>query len=87
VLQRIIKDDGLIADFFYDRQPDRRKVIIMLGGSEGGKTFSNPIWKQMVVRRLVGKGYNILSLAYFNAPGLPKSLENIPLEYFKRALK
>ena len=87
MLQRIIKDYGLVADFFYDRQPDRRKVIIMLGGSEGGKTFSNPMWKQMVVSRLVRRGYNVLSLAYFNAPGLPKSLENIPLEYFERALK
>jgi dienelactone hydrolase len=29
----------------------------------------------------------VLALAYFKEPGLPQQLENIPLEYFARALK
>jgi dienelactone hydrolase len=35
---------------------------------------------------LAARGYPTLSLAYFRAPGLPQTLENIPLEYFERAL-
>jgi dienelactone hydrolase len=33
----------------------------------------------------VGRGYRVLSLAYFKEPGLPESLEEIPLEYFETA--
>jgi uncharacterized protein len=83
MIKREVIENGLVADLFYDvEQP--RKVIIMLGGSEGGK-----IWSGIQVRRpielLVQRGYMILSLAYFKAQGLPGTLEEIPLEYFEKA--
>jgi uncharacterized protein len=83
MIKREVIENGLVADLFYDvEQPG--KLIIMLGGSEGGK-----IWSAFQVRRpielLVQRGYAILSLAYFKAQGLPETLEEIPLEYFERA--
>jgi len=84
MIQRQVRDNEIVADFFSDVVAGKRKTVIMLGGSEGGKSFSGLIWKQQVVRRLVQQGFNVLSLAYFNAPGLPTSLEEIPLEYFEK---
>ena len=45
------------------------------------------IWSrvQPLIQAFLARGYNLLSLAYFNAPGLPETLEEIPLEYFQRA--
>ena len=75
-------DNGLVADLFADDAPGPRRAIIMLGGSEGGKSWSRI---KRPIELLVDKGYAVLSLAYFKAPGLPGSLEEIPLEYFERA--
>ena len=35
-----VTDNGLIADLFTDDSVQPRKAIIMLGGSEGGKSWS-----------------------------------------------
>lgn len=81
MIKREVIEDGLVADLFYDvDQP--RAAIIMLGGSEGGKTWSRI---RQPVDLLVQRGFAILSLAYFKAQGLPGSLEEIPLEYFEKA--
>ena len=77
-----VSENGLGADFYCEESDLPKKAIIMLGGSEGGKTWSR-------IRRplslMVQQGYALLSLAYFKAPGLPASLEQIPLEYFEKA--
>jgi pimeloyl-ACP methyl ester carboxylesterase len=81
MIKRAVIEDGLVADLFYDvDQP--RKIIIMLGGSEGGKTWGRI---RQPVNLLVQRGYTIFSLAYFKAQGLPGTLEEIPLEYFEKA--
>lgn len=74
--------DGLVADFFHDGTDTARQAIIMLGGSEGGRMWSKP---KRLLKALLGAGYCVLSLAYFKEPGLPTSLEEIPLEYFEKA--
>jgi hypothetical protein len=81
MIKREVIEDGLVADLFYDvDQP--RNAIIMLGGSEGGRTWSRI---RQPVDLLVQRGYAIFSLAYFKAQGLPGTLEEIPLEYFEKA--
>ena len=54
----------------------------MLGGSEGGLGAG----AARVARAIAEHGYAVLQLAYFGAPGLPKQLQLIPLEYFKTAI-
>ena len=54
----------------------------MLGGSEGGIGYARHLG-----RRLAARGYGTLCLAYFKAEGLPRILEEIPLEYFQRAVE
>lgn len=84
MIKRAVEQHGLVGDLFHDGSGERRKAIMLIGGSEGGKT-----WSGSTIRRaldyLVGQGYTLLSLAYFKSPGLPRYLETIPLEYFERA--
>lgn len=77
-----VTTNGLVAHLFHDGTRTPRPAIIMLGGSEGGRMWSRP---KRLLKALVNSGYRVLSLAYFKEPGLPESLEEIPLEYFERA--
>lgn len=81
MIKREVTENGLVADLFYD-EGRARKVIILLGGSEGRKTWSRI---RQPVELLVQRGYTLLSLAYFREQGLPGTLEEISLEYFERA--
>jgi dienelactone hydrolase len=59
----------------------RRPAVLVFSGSGGGLTTST------AAALLAAHGYPSLALAYFKVPGLPRTLHNIPLEYFTRALK
>ena len=58
-----------------------RPAVLEFGGSEGG------LDGQRLGGALASAGYPTLDIAYFGEPGLPSGLENIPLEYFSRALR
>lgn len=60
--------------------PGKHPAILLLGGSEGGNSMAP------VAKRFAGFGYVAASVAYFGAPGLPKTLENIPVETVGTAL-
>jgi pimeloyl-ACP methyl ester carboxylesterase len=77
-----VRDNGLVADFFTGTSAQMSKAIIMLGGSEGGKSWSRV---RKPIQLLVQRGYSLLSLAYFKSESLPGALEEIPLEYFEKA--
>jgi hypothetical protein len=79
---RLVRDDGLNADFYFKPSDKPQRALVMLGGSEGGKSWSaHPAHLQ----QLMDQGYCVLSLAYFAAEGLPDGLRAIPLEYFAKA--
>lgn len=82
MIKEEVNENGLVADFFTDSSAQPRKAIIMLGGSEGGKSWSRI---RRPIELLVQRGYSVLSLAYFKSKGLPSSLQEIPLEYFEKA--
>jgi dienelactone hydrolase len=74
--------DGLAARYWTGPARDRRRVAVLtVGGSEGG--YGNP-WQAAL---LASHGYPVLQLAYFRAPGLPRNLRSIPLEYVERGLE
>ena len=55
--------------------------VLLVGGSGGGIG-----WQDEMGVLLAEKGFGALALAYFRMDGLPKDLENIPVEYFQGAL-
>ncbi|WP_369243604.1 acyl-CoA thioester hydrolase/BAAT C-terminal domain-containing protein [Streptomyces sp. R41] len=59
----------------------RHSAVLLFGGSEGGNS------NKPAAALLASHGYPALSLGYFNLPGLPQALENIPLEYFATAAR
>ncbi len=76
-----VVDGGIVAAFFRPRAPGRHPAIVVLRGSRGGK---EPVRK--LAAPFAKRGYAVLALSYFGAPGLPDHLEEIPLETFTRGI-
>ncbi|MBS0333085.1 MAG: dienelactone hydrolase [Proteobacteria bacterium] len=60
---------------------DKDPLILVLGGSEGGLRGAQPL-----ARSLSAHGYGALAVAYFDAPGLPAALKDVPLEGLEAAI-
>lgn len=75
-----ISEDGLVARLYLPAGSNQVPGIVILGGSEGGISGDD------IAAVLSSNGYAAMTVAYFGAPGLPQSLEEIPLEYFKKAI-
>jgi dienelactone hydrolase len=76
-----VRDRSLVGSVTMPPGEGRHPAILHFGGSEGG--FPRDPAR---VDLLASRGYVVLSLAYFNAPSLPPTLSNIPIEYFRTAL-
>ncbi len=70
--------DEFVGDLFYSENSDH-KTIVNLVGSSGDLAALAPM-----SALLASRGFNVLSLTYFKAEGLPPALAEIPLEYFER---
>jgi uncharacterized protein len=76
-----LRTNGLYGTLFMPAGRDKRPALLLIGGSEGGlDTISQ------MATSFAAEGFATLALAYWQAPGLPQTLENIPLEYFDRAV-
>ena len=76
------EQDGFYGEFYSLRAATSyMPSVVVFGGSEGGLYFP-----ALTARMLASHGYPSLAVAYFQAPGLPATLNNIPLEYFVKAL-
>jgi dienelactone hydrolase len=79
-VERIPVHDGNVrGTFFVPTGKGPHPGVIVLSGSEGGLNEANAAF-------LASKGFAALALAYFNYEDLPKTLENIPLEYFEAGI-
>ena len=77
-----VTSHGLVGTFYSAYGlTGRHSAVLELGGSEGGQ----PPGGYPTV--LAGEGHPVLTLAYFDAAGLPGTLSRIPLEYFATALR
>ena len=76
-----VRDNGLNGVLYRPEGNARVPAIIVLGGSEGGLQGASSVGSAFAQH-----GYAVLALAYFMDDGLPQTLENIPLEYFDKAV-
>lgn len=73
--------DGLYGTLYLPADTSvRRPALVVFGGSEGGLSTG------LAAAVLAAQGYPALALAYFDEPGLPATLTDIPLEYFAKAV-
>jgi pimeloyl-ACP methyl ester carboxylesterase len=72
--------DPIIGTLYQSDQSVALPAVLVIGGSDGGPGAPG------VAMLLASHGFAALSLSYFGVPGLPPTLENIPLEYFEKAL-
>lgn len=72
-----VAEGGVVGTLWSPKGARALPALLVLGGSEGGQ----PNW---IAAYLASKGFTALALAYFKAPGLPKTLEKIPLETLLR---
>jgi dienelactone hydrolase len=79
---RRVAEKGLLANYYPPKGDGKHAGILLLGGSEGGLS---PGVNRMA-KALQEKGFAVLQVAYFGAPGLPPKLEQVPLETFDRAV-
>ncbi|SDI79484.1 acyl-CoA thioesterase/bile acid-CoA:amino acid N-acyltransferase family protein [Natribacillus halophilus] len=74
----VVKEHECMGVLFHPIDQGPCPGILLLGGSDGGVL-------EQGAALLASHGYSVLSLAYFGTEGVPKNLENIPLEYFESA--
>lgn len=71
-------DGGIHGTLYLPAATGRRRPAVLVVGDGPARTFD--------ASQLAARGYPSLALTYLDAPGLPRTLENVPLEYFTRAL-
>jgi dienelactone hydrolase/uncharacterized protein (DUF2141 family) len=76
-----VRENGLYAEFYVPAHTKPLPTIILIGGSEGGLDIMS-----RMAPSFTRQGYAVLALAYFLEEGLPQTLENVPLEYFDKAV-
>lgn len=73
VTRRVADSGDFVATFFEAGGKECHPGVIVLGGSDGGVP-------EEFAAVLAGHGLNTLALAYFDAPGLSRTLTNVPIE-------
>ena len=79
VQRKEVRENGLAGTLFLPKGNPPFPAIIVLGGSGGGLS-------EMTSALLASHGIASLALAYFAFEQLPPTLNNIPLEYFEKAM-
>jgi len=80
VTRQVVRAEGVVGTLFLPPALGPHPTVLVLSGGGGGV---DEHWGAI----LASHGYAALSLGYFNAPGLPRGLVDIPLEYFEKAIR
>ena len=75
-----VRDHGLVGQYFKPPGDGPFPGVLVLGGSGGGQSGATR------AKLLASNGFAVLTVAYFRADGVPQSLQEIPVEYFKKAI-
>jgi dienelactone hydrolase len=74
-----VHDQGLVGVMYWPAGTGSWPGVMMLGGAEGGLHEDD-------AALIAAHGFAVLALAYYGLPGLPQTLQEVPVEYFGRAL-
>ncbi len=74
-----VRANGLVGTLIVPDTTQAYPGVLRLGGAEGGVRTSD-------AESIASEGYAVFALAYFGVEGLPADLEEIPLEYFGKAI-
>lgn len=77
VKPKYVNENGLRATLFANKDTENRPTIILIGGGHWGEYWGHEFAKA---------NYVGLSLPYYREEGLPQLMEEIPLEYFEKAV-
>ncbi|WP_040982656.1 acyl-CoA thioester hydrolase/BAAT C-terminal domain-containing protein [Oceanobacillus jeddahense] len=80
VIKETVQHHQLKGTLFHPEEQGNYPAVLILSGSDGGM-------QEHAAALLASKGYTALALAYFGEEGVPKDLEEIPLEYFQEATR
>jgi dienelactone hydrolase len=72
---------NLVARAYLPKAGKKTPVVIAFGGSEGGISTGESSGELLAPHCVA-----VLALAYFKGPGLPPTLDQVPLEYFLDAI-
>ena len=78
--KRDVRENGLVGTFFYPKSMQKGPGVIVIPASVGGIP-------ETLAKLLASRGYAVFALGFFGLDGLPANLENIPLEYFQKAMQ
>jgi BAAT / Acyl-CoA thioester hydrolase C terminal/Acyl-CoA thioester hydrolase/BAAT N-terminal region len=79
-VRRMAVRGGIVATLYEPDHDTALPGVLIIGGSDAGEGAPG------VAMLLASHGFAALSLSYFGAEGLPPTLENVPMEYFQKAL-
>ena len=74
-----VRENGVIGTLVV---PDSKRAypgVLRIGGGEGGISVGD-------AETIASEGYAVFAIAYFGMEGLPADLEEVPLEYFGKAI-
>ena len=74
-----VRENGVVGTLVLPDQTRPYRGVLRLGGAEGGISLVD-------ADAIAAEGYAVLALAYFGMEGLPADLEDVPLEYFGKAI-
>ena len=77
-----VQENELYGNFYYPQGDTDVPAVIVIGGSESGIGFADAFGPV-----LADSGFATLALPYHNYKDLPKTLKEIPLSYFDRAIQ
>lgn len=77
--ERPVDPDDLVGRVFAPGSGGPHPGVLVLHGSGARDLVPQS-------RLLASHGYAVLMLKYFGEPGLPETLDDVPLEYFDRAV-
>lgn len=76
-----VEKEGFCGIFHPSANAEEKRVVIVVGGSEGNENIPMNVGIQFAE-----KGLPALGICYWNVPGLPDRLIRVPLEPFEKAV-